>query len=173
VVAAASARQFSITTGGMASIFQPDFEGDWQPPYFQYPVAHASPYPLFGAGAYMDVKFTRWVQLEAEGRWQRFNQYGGIYQDNYLIGPRLPVARFWKTTAYAKVLGGFTKMSFGYPPGVYGPYTTIAFGGGLDVKLTKRISLRAVDFEYQYWPEWETSTLSPYGASVGIGYRIF
>lgn len=94
-VPSAASRQFSLTAGGMASIFQPDFEGDWQPPcYCEYPLAQASPFPLIGAGAYVDVRLTRWVQIEAEGRWLRFNQYGGINQDNYLLGPRLPVFHF-------------------------------------------------------------------------------
>ena len=172
VVAAATTRQFSITAGGMASIFQSDFAGDWQPPSFQYPVAQASPYALFGAGAYVDVKFSRWVQLEAEGRWLRFNQYGGISQDNYLIGPRVPVLHFWRSSVYAKALGGYAKMNFD-SFGNKGTFTDLAFGGGMDVKLTKRISIRAVDFEYQYYPKWSNSTLSPYGASVGIGYKLF
>ncbi len=160
----------------IASIFQPDFEGDWQPPSFQYPAAHAGPYPLFGAGAYVDVKFSRWVQLEAEGRWLRVNEYGGISQDNYLIGPRVPVFHFWRSSVYAKALGGGAKMNFGSLYGATagnGSFTALAFGGGMDVKLTKRLSLRAVDFEYQYYPRWGNSSLSPYGASVGIGYKIF
>jgi hypothetical protein len=63
-------------------------------------------------------------------------------------------------------------MVFGVGNGT-GQFTTLAFGGGLDMRLTKRISLRAGDFEYQYWPAWGNSTLAPYGASMGIGYRIF
>jgi hypothetical protein len=185
VVPSATGRQVSITAGGMASIFQPDFTGDWTfictsscSPFtttttgYYSPVAGASNQPLFGAGAYVDVKLRRWLQIEAEGRWQRFNQYQGIYQDNYLIGPRLPVYRFRKATVYGKALGGFSKMQFD-AYGDHGRYTAFAFGGGMDVKLTKRFSLRAVDVEYQYWPWWNNSTLSPYGASVGIGYKIF
>ena len=172
VVAAATARQFSITAGGIASIFQTDYAEDRQPPSFQYPVAHASLYPLIGAGAYVDVKFKRWVQLEAEGRWLRFNQYGGISQNNYLIGPRVPVLHFWRSSVYAKALGGYAKMNFD-SFGNKGTFTDLAFGGGMDVKLTKRISIRAADFEYQYYPKWSNSTLSPYGASVGIGYKLF
>jgi len=55
----------------------------------------------------------------------------------------------------------------------HGRFTAFAFGGGVDVKLTKRLSFRALDAEYQYWPTWGNSTLSPYGASMGIGYKIF
>ncbi|MGD0800685.1 MAG: outer membrane beta-barrel protein [Terracidiphilus sp.] len=188
VVPAATSRQFSITAGGMASIFQPDFaDNSYCIPascgpgsYSLYPAAGGSNQPLFGAGAYVDVKLMRWVQFEAEGRWLRFHAYQGITQDNYLIGPRIPVYRFWKATIYAKVLAGDARMNFGpawqYPQGTnfHGNYTDIAFGGGADLKLTRRLSLRLPDFEYQYYPKWANNlTLSPYGASVGVGYKFF
>lgn len=182
VSAAATGRQFSITAGGMASVFQPDFVYDsWvctiQPCLYSSdwsPVAKASPQPLLGAGAYVDMKFNRWVQIEAEGRWLRFNQYAGVNQDNYLIGPRLPIFHAGRTTVYAKALGGYSNMAFGNDQGS-GKTATFAFGGGLDYRVTKRISLRAADFEYQYWPAsaWSNSAFTPYGASMGIGYRIF
>lgn len=63
-------------------------------------------------------------------------------------------------------------MNFGTGAGS-GTFTALAFGGGMDVKLTKRLSLRALDAEYQYWPRWSNSSLAPYGASVGMSYRIF
>jgi hypothetical protein len=188
-VLSATGRQVSITAGGMASIFQPDFEGNWveqiNPSVYCdpmttsvtcIPVAHSSQYPLIGVGAYVDVRLRRWVQFEAEGRWNRWHQFNSISQDNYLIGPRLPVYHFWKATVYGKALGGYSKMNFGYfgtfPVGT-GKFTDLAFGGGVDLKLTKRLSLRAIDVEYHYWPSWNNSTLSPYGASVGVGYKIF
>jgi hypothetical protein len=175
VVHSATARQLSLTAGGMVSLFQPDFEGDWTYPNrygVQYPVAQASNQGLFGVGAYVDVKLSRWVQIEAEGRRLRFNKYEDIHQDNYLIGPRLPVYRFWKATVYGKALYGFSKMNFD-PQGDHGTFSTIAFGGGMDVKLTKKLSFRAIDVEYQDWPAWGNSSIKPYGASMGVGYRFF
>jgi hypothetical protein len=177
VVPSATGRQVSLSAGGMASIFQPDFAGEWQyelPCGSCYPAAQASSQPLFGAGAYVDLKVNRWVQFEAEGRWQRWNQYAGIHQDNYLAGPRLPLHRFGRATVYGKTLFGFSRMDFGYFSGYgHGNFTDFAFGGGIDVKLTKRLTLRPVDFEYQYWPWWGNSSISPYGASVGLSYKIF
>jgi opacity protein-like surface antigen len=158
VVPSAAPRHVSITAGGMASIFQPDYAGGGVP--------EASDYPLVGVGAYVDVTFSRWVQLEAEARWQRFNQYLDINEDNYLIGPRVPIRRIGRATPYAKVLFGFGDGSF-----VSGRVSSFAYGGGVDYKLTKRITVRAIDFEYQQWRV--TPTLHPYGASMGIGYRIF
>ena len=183
VVPTATGRQVSLTVGGMASVFQPDYEGAWviqsdpsvscQVGYYCAPLAQNSQ-ALFGAGAYIDLKVNRWVQFEAEGRWQRWNQYAGIHQDSYLAGPRLPLYRFKKATVYAKTLFGFSNMDFGFF-GNYGHanFTDFAFGGGVDLKLTKRLTLRPADFEYQYWPWWGNSSLSPYGASVGMSYRIF
>lgn len=178
-VESAIGRQFSVTAGGMASIFQPDYVYDsWacsQPCLTSsawYPVAQTGTQPLLGVGAYVDLKFTRWVQIEAEGRWLRFNQYAGVNEDNYLIGPKVPVFQMGRTTAYAKVLGGYSNMVFGTGNG-NGKFSALAFGGGVDMRLTKRITLRAADFEYQYWPAWGNSSLSPYGASMGIGYRFF
>ena len=59
-----------------------------------------------------------------------------------------------------------------------GNYFALAYGGGVDFQLTKRFSARG-DFEYQQWlrwpniPEFPNTSLYPYGASVGVGYRIF
>jgi len=194
VPSAYSDKGISITVGGMGSIFQPDYEGASITTQFSttylctgltgvycIPAAQDSKYPLLGVGAYVDVKYNRWVQIEAEGRWLRFNQYWNISQDNYLIGPRVPIRRFWKAQIYGKALWGKAKMTF--PPIFQDPttlqpagrigFTDLAFGAGADIKLSRRFSLRLPDVEYQYWPKWSNATLKPYGASVGIGYKIF
>jgi opacity protein-like surface antigen len=168
----ATSRQLSVTAGGIASIAQPDYFGKWSSTAPYYPVAQSSNYPLFGVGAFVDVKFSRWIQLEAEARWLRFNQYTDIRQDNYLIGPRVPLYEMGKATLYGKGLIGFSKMNFD-TYGDHGTFTTIALGGGVDYRLTKKISLRAIDFEYQDWPKWGNSSLMPYAASAGISYKIF
>ena len=101
VVPSAYARGLSISAGGEVSGFQPDYAG--------HGVPEAAPFSgyLAGMGTYVDVKFTPWVQIEAEGRWMRFNRPdGGIYEDNYLVGPRLPIYKlhFWRATPYGKFL---------------------------------------------------------------------
>jgi Outer membrane protein beta-barrel domain len=166
VVPSATAQRFTINAGVLGSVFQPDYKGGG--------VAQTGPYRLYGPGAYVDVKLTRRVQIEAEARWLRFNPYLDIRQDNYLIGPRFPIERlrFKRATPYAKVLFGIGRMNFEYNS-AWGRFTDIAYGGGVDVKLSKRISLRAIDFEFQQWPNWLSSSLSPYGASVGVSYKIF
>ncbi|MGA9669425.1 MAG: outer membrane beta-barrel protein [Terracidiphilus sp.] len=167
VVPAAAGRQFSVTAGGMFSGFQPDYAGGGVP--------DTAPNRLYGVGTYVDVKFTRWFQIEAEGRWLRLKQFDNINETNYLIGPRLPIQKlhFWRATPYAKVLIGLGDMNFEFNEAT-GRFTDIAYGGGLDWKLNRRISVRAIDFEYQQWPKWiNNDQLKPYGASVGVAYRIF
>ena len=122
----------------------------------------------------MDVRFRHWVQLEAEGRWLNFNQSDGEEESNYLIGPRVPLWQIGKKTElYGKALVGLGRMTFPFGYG-YGSFTALAFGGSVDYQATRRLSIRALDFEYQDWPVWlNNTTLSPYGVSVGVGYRVF
>jgi len=174
VVPSATARGMSIAAGGEVSGFQPDYAGNGIP--------QAAPFYngyLAGLGTFVDVKFTPWIQVEGEARWMRWNKpVGGIYEDNYLVGPRLPIYKlhFWKATPYAKVLVGYGKLNFEDGNG-WGRYTDIAYGGGLDVKVTRRITMKLPDFEYQQWPKWSEGageyTLFPYGISIGASYRFF
>jgi hypothetical protein len=156
VVPSATRSGLSLTAGGMVSVFKPDYV----------------PNKLGGVGGYIDLNIFHGIGVEAEGRWQRFNEFEGISQDNYLIGPRYQFRHFWKVRPYAKGLVGYTNMNFGSNVGT-GRFTTLAVGGGIDLSLSRRISVRAFDAEYQYWPDFLGGALRPYGASVGIGYRIF
>jgi hypothetical protein len=173
VVPSAFAKGLSITAGGEASVFQPDYTG------FGVPARAPVRNYLYGIGTYVDLKVTPWIQFEGEGRWLRFNQTDGIYEDNYFVGPRLPIYRlhFWHATPYAKVLFGYGKLNFENGDG-WGRYTSLSYGGGLDIKMSKRINVRLPDFEYQQWLDWTEGTgksynLFPYGVSVGVSYRVF
>lgn len=158
VVPSAYSHEPTITVGGFGSMFQPDYAGNG--------IAQSGPNPLFGVGAYVDVKINRWVGVESEGRWLRFNEYLGINEDSYLIGPKVPIHTFNGFTPYGKFLVGFGSGSF-----LNGHTTILSYGGGVDYRLNKRFTLRAFDFEYQQWLL--TPTLHPYGGSVGIGYKLF
>jgi hypothetical protein len=158
--------KMSLTAGGFASGFQPDYAGGGVP--------GTSPYRLYGFGAYADLRMTRWISVEAEMRWLRENSFVGITQDTYLFGPRVPIHEYKRLGAvpYGKALVGLGKMDFEYKE-AYGRFTDVALGGGVDLNLSKRWSVRAFDFEYQFWPNWINGTLQPYGASAGVAYRIF
>ena len=168
-VEAGRARQLTLTAGAIASGFRPDY---------------GTSYPIYGAGTYVDLHLSHWVQLEAEARWLRFNEFYGESQSNYLIGPRVPIKQFGKFQTYGKVLVGLAQMTF--PQGDYyntGRFTALAFGGTVDYRLNRRWSVRALDLEFQDWPKFIPSNpyvagsanraMYPYGVSVGIGYRVF
>jgi hypothetical protein len=146
----------SLTVGGTASLFDPDYLTN----------------NLGGLGAYVDLNLFHGIGVEAEGRWQHIHEYAGVSQDNYLIGPRVQVMHFWRARPYVKALGGFSNMNFEDGIGS-GRFTTLAFGGGIDIHVTRRWSVRAIDAEYQYWPSFLGGSLSPYGVSAGVSYRIF
>ena len=156
VVPSAFKSPISLSVGGMGSVFDPDYVSN----------------KLGGLGAYVDLNLFHGLGIEAEGRWQRFNEYQGISQDNYLIGPRVRIRHIWHVTPYVKVLGGYSHMNFEDNIAT-GRFTTIAFGGGVDIRLTRRLTVRPFDAEYQYWPSFLGGSLSPYGASAGMSYRIF
>ncbi len=158
VVPAANSNSFTLTAGGLGSAFQPDYAGEG--------IAQTSPNRLYGVGAYVDARFSRWVQIEGEGRWLRYNTYLGINENTYLIGPRIPILTYHRLTPYGKVLFGLGNGSF-----LTGGTTVLAYGGGVDYRLSHRFSLRAFDFEYQQW--FVNPTLHPYGGSVGLSYKIF
>jgi outer membrane protein with beta-barrel domain len=158
VAPAAYGNGTSLSVGAVGSMFQPDYAGRG--------IAETSPNRLFGVGAYVDYRVSRWVQLEGEGRWLRFNQYAGINEDSYMVGPRVPIHDFHHWTPYGKVLVGLGTGSF-----LTGTTGTVAFGGGVDYRLTRKLTVRAIDFEYQYWHV--APTLWPYGGSAGISYTIF
>ena len=145
--------------GGTVSAFDPD--------YIQNKAV--------GIGAYADLNLFHGIGIEGVARWQRFHDAYGISQDNYLVGPRYKLHHVWRAQPYVKALGGFSNMNFGnygYYAGT-GRFTTIAFGGGVDFHLTRRITVRAIDAEYQWWPSFLGTSLNPYGVSAGASYRIF
>jgi hypothetical protein len=158
VVPAARSHEPTLTVGGFGSAFNPDYAGNG--------IAQSGPNPLIGLGAYVDFRVNRWVTVESEARWLRFNEYIGINQDNYLIGPKVPIHTYGRLTPYGKFLFGFGSGSF-----LNGHSTVLAYGGGVDYRINRHFTLRAADFEFQQWTI--TPTLHPYGGSVGLGYKLW
>jgi hypothetical protein len=109
--------------------------------------------------------------LEAEGRWLEWNQTANVHAETYSIGPRYH-RNFGKLQPYAKGMLGFADFNFPYNLAT-GKYLTITAGGGLDYHLTRRIYIRAADFEYQFWPQFTFGSMSSLGVSSGIRVRVF
>ena len=167
VVESAAIRPFNINVGGTASAFSPNIAGLGQKPYFIDAPANY----LLGLGTYADFHFSHWVQIEGEARWLRLNQQNSEFEDQYLIGPKVPLLQMGRANVYGKAMIGLGKLRFS---GGHAYCTALAFGGGIDYRLSRKVSLRAVDFEFQDWPKFlDKASSRPYGVSVGMSYRVF
>jgi hypothetical protein len=132
---------------------------------------------MLGITAFVDADTHRRIGIEAEGRWLEFHQTANVHAETYSIGGRyhFDVRRF---QPYAKGLVGFGDFNYQYNLGT-GSYLVITAGGGLDYRLTHRIYIRAADFEYQDWPQFNygppnsVGSMTSLGVSTGIRVRIF
>ena len=98
----------------------------------------------------------------------------GFSENSYDVGLRY-IYRFRKYDVYAKGLVGIGQAKAvppAYVGGVPGTYILYAGGGGLDIRLVHNIIVRAIDFEYQRWPNFPAHALTPSMISVGAAYRF-
>ncbi len=131
-----------------------------------------------GASAFVDFDTLRHFGVEGEMRW--LNIHRSVDQKlpaedetatTYLGGLRYSrfIGRF---QPYAKGLVGIGQFNYPYNLAKENDLV-IAPGGGVDFRITRRIRWRAVDFEYQLWPNFNFGTMSSYGLSSGIRVKIF
>jgi hypothetical protein len=126
---------------------------------------------IAGTSLYVDINPVRAVGLEAEGRWMRERAVPNIKESTYLIGPRVQLRR-GPFTPYVKTLVGVAHFTYPYND-AKGEYFVIAPGVGVDLMLGQNFKIRLVDLEYQEWPQFTFGTISPYGVSCGISFRVF
>lgn len=126
---------------------------------------------MLGAAAFVDVDGRRHFGIEGEARFLEFYKTAGVHVETYAAGPRYSMYQ-GRFQPYVKALVGLGQFNFPYNY-AHGNYLVIAPGGGVDYRLTERIRIRAVDFEYQIWPQFTFGSMSSYGLSTGIRYRIF
>lgn len=130
-----------------------------------------------GLGVYADADYHLWenfgIGLEGEARFLNFHTKSDVTAQNFLGGPRLTYRFGRRWLPYAKVLFGGSR--FHYPPFISTQafyYTTFAYGGGIDYRLNRHISIRPADFEYQHW-DFPPTGLTPWVYSAGVSYRFF
>ena len=126
---------------------------------------------LDGGWIYTDINPQWRVGFEGEARILRYHNFEDVTETNYLGGLRVAILPPRRLQPYAKFLAGVGKITlpFGY---AHGSFLTYAPGAGVDLLLTDRLTLRAVDVEYQHWPQFTFGALSPYGVSSGISFRL-
>jgi hypothetical protein len=126
---------------------------------------------LLGMSAFVDVDGRQHLGVEGEARWLSFYQTNQEHASTFMIGPRYSLY-FGRFQPYAKGLVGVGHFTYPYLFG-HDDGLVVAPGGGVDFRLTRRIRLRAVDFEYQLWPQFHYGLMSSYGVSTGIRIKIF
>lgn len=127
---------------------------------------------LGGGFVFVDLHPHWRVGFEAEARFLRWHAAEELTESTYLGGVRVLLwPRTRRLLPYAKFLAGAgeIQLPYGY---AHGGFLALVPGAGLDVALSDRISVRAVDLEYQRWPDFPYGALQPYGLSAGISYRI-
>ncbi len=124
-----------------------------------------------GLSVWGDYDFTRLFGVEVEAHFGSIITPDDVGENSYLVGPRLLYHKR-KFTGYLKVMVGrgtiinqdFNQSSsFNILP---------AFGGGLEYRISHKLNVRIVDFEYQRWPDFEPDSLTPLAVSVGLMYVI-
>ncbi len=126
---------------------------------------------MAGITAFVDADTKRRFGVEAEARWLEYFQTANVHAETYSIGVRyhFDVGRF---APYAKGLVGFGDFNFPYNY-AHGRYLVVTGGGGLDFHWTPRITVRAVDVEYQDWPNFTFGNMNSLGVNAGLRVRIF
>lgn len=154
-VATASGPGSYVAVGGGVAAFQSDY----------------GKRGITGGFLYVDVNPHWRVGLEGEARFLRYHAFEDVNETNYLGGVRVLILRPRRLQPYAKFLAGIGRITlpFNY---AHGSFLTYAPGAGLDVALNNRITFRAIDFEYQHWPQFTYGSLSPYGISAGLSVRL-
>lgn len=126
---------------------------------------------MLGITAFADLDTHRRIGLEAEARWLEFHQTANVHAETYSVGARYHFD-FGRFEPYVKGLIGIGQFNFSYNYGT-GTYLVATGGAGVDYQLTPRLSWRAVDFEYQDWPQFTYGAMNTAAVSSGLRFRIF
>ena len=125
-----------------------------------------------GVSIYGTFDFLRHIGVEGSIHLASMVTPTDIGEDSYLLGPRY-VFRYGRFNPYGKAMFGLARFKYKFQD-VTNAYTygVYAFGGGLDYAATKRINVRAIDFEYQKWPSFPTNGLTPLVFTFGAAYSF-
>ncbi|MGH9599537.1 MAG: outer membrane beta-barrel protein [Terracidiphilus sp.] len=126
---------------------------------------------LLGFTAFVDAGTTRRFGLVAETTQMLWHQTDNVHLATYSAGARYHFD-FGRFQPYAKGLVGEGEFNFPYNYAT-GHYFVVTGGGGLDYRLTRRIWVRAADFEYQDWPQFTYGAMTNFGVSAGVRVQFF
>ncbi len=123
-----------------------------------------------GISVYADLDLTYHIGVEAVAHKVSYFTPLDIGEDSYLIGPRY-VFHYKRLDPYAKIVFGYGVFQTQYDnrPHTSTGYGVYGGGGGVDIRATPHVNIRAIDFEYQKWPGFG-SGLTPYVTTFGAAY---
>jgi len=131
---------------------------------------------ITGITGYVGLDFTKHLGIEADIHMLSIITPQDFVEKSYLLGARY-VWHHGRLNPYIRVMGGIGQSAIQQPsqtyvPGTPGTYMVIAGAGGLDIRLPHHINVRAIDFEYQMWPNFPPNGLSPTLITCGAAYRF-
>lgn len=127
-----------------------------------------------GVGIFANYDFGRYVGATAEINVQTAFSNVVYKETTYLFGARGEYHK-GRYLAYGKVLiGGASGSNNSNNPNLLnvGSYPVLALGGGLDIRMEHRITIRAIDYEDQHWLSYTPNGLTPHLLSFGAAYRF-
>lgn len=143
-----------------------------------YSIAHPDygPDNIQGVTLFADYDFGLHFGVEADAHVIELETPTDFAENTYLAGPRF-ILPYRRIKVYAKGLAGagnFRVLETQDNQGRFnGTYLTYAFGGGVDIDVTRRIVIRAIDMEYQRWPTYDNSGgLTPIVFTFGAAYHF-
>jgi opacity protein-like surface antigen len=126
-----------------------------------------------GFTGFADFDFRPHWGVEAEYHYISVITPTDLGENSFLVGPRYVYTR-GRFSVYGKALIGIGDLVIqetqDNPEGGAGTYFAYGLGGGLDIRVTKHIVVRAIDAEYQHWSL--DNGLTPMAFTVGAAYRF-
>lgn len=145
-----------VSVGVSASAFQQDYGHHY----------------IGGGTLFANANLTRRIGVELEFRDLAAHTAEDVKERTYLGGVRYSFFAY-NLRPYVKLLAGRGELDFPFHD-AKGSYFVVAPAAGLDFRIPNtRFILRAVDFEYQLWPQFTFGELHPYGISSGIAFQVF
>ncbi len=110
------------------------------------------------------------LSLKATKHFSVVSDFAGAYKNGgsvhtFMFGPRFSTTS-GKVTPFAEALFGGMRATGG------GAHFSMAFGGGLDVSVSKRVSVRLAKFDYNYVRVAEGQNLNNFRYATGFVFKF-
>lgn len=135
------------------------------------------PKRIQGVSVFADYDFGMYFGIEADAHIVELETPTDFAENSYLGGVRFILPYRQRVKLYGKALAGtgnFRVLETQDNQGRFnGNYLTYAFGGGVDLAVTRKIVIRAIDLEYQKWPNYDNGGgLTPLLYTFGVAYHF-